>query len=119
MSILIFLTFFIPKILSCPSGTFEGLEQNLCYQPIKEPSTWFNAEYNCANHLASVDDGFFNGIFVGEATAAFGGKFDSFWIGKTTLYDPRKWAWSDGSNGTFENWAPGNTEFLIMYRVGL
>lgn len=94
----------------CPAGALQGLGDDDCYTVVlgsNSDKTWKNAATGCkmnGGHLASIPNALANALirrpFVGKLTVS------DYWVGGSSD-EKGKWTWSDGSNFTYTNWAPG------------
>lgn len=108
---LIFLIFCVNVTCTCPPNTVQGLTPHVCYEFVSEPTSWFYAYKHCnqhGNHLASVPDAFINAYLLAEYSIFVNYNNNSeYWLGGTSIIVQNQWAWSDGSDFAYTNWAPG------------
>lgn len=105
---------------ACPMGTIYDSSFNKyfcpiltifspfrCYKYVPQAVNFLTAEKNCeilGGTLVSVLNSFENS-YISEIAAASSSS-PSFWIGLNLLV-ASQWTWTNGNNGSFLNWAPG------------
>uniref|UniRef100_A0AC35F6N4 C-type lectin domain-containing protein n=1 Tax=Panagrolaimus sp. PS1159 TaxID=55785 RepID=A0AC35F6N4_9BILA len=97
---------------SCPLNTVEW--NSNCFSFISYSTGFEDAELKCTNfggHLASIHDGFTNGLLAQEAKNNFSESTEAdFWIGATNLMKPPTWNWTDGTPFDFTDWKKGEPQ---------
>jgi hypothetical protein len=92
--------------VSCPSEAFPWRDS--CFFFEQDAVDIFTAELACIalnGHLASIHDGFTNGVIMSQGRQKFDGNVvTDFWIGLTTLSLPNKWTWTDSTTYDFVEW---------------
>ncbi|CAJ0602443.1 unnamed protein product [Cylicocyclus nassatus] len=106
-AMLFFLAALIASIAAdCPLGTIYHQEFNRCYKFVNDPQPFYLAEESCISsggHVVSISSGYENAMLT---ETAFGEKLSRSFVGLNKL-STATWAWSDGSNSTYTNWATG------------
>lgn len=103
---------------TCPNGTVKGPNTNMCFKFVSTPSTWLEAQINCAKmggNLVTVGDAYSNSFLVKMAinnSISTG----SLWVGGTSLFKGTgNWSWADGSSWYYSNWATGRPRNIDSY----
>uniref|UniRef100_A0A7I5EBT5 C-type lectin domain-containing protein n=1 Tax=Haemonchus contortus TaxID=6289 RepID=A0A7I5EBT5_HAECO len=98
----------------CPSGGVFNAQFNKCYVFSTTPAPYALAEQDCINqggHLVSIVNAFENDIVSDNTKSALvSTNSTDFWIGANDLVTAGKWAWTDGTNFLYTNWAPGQPQ---------
>ncbi|KAK6053094.1 lectin C-type domain protein [Cooperia oncophora] len=99
----------------CPSGGVFNAQFNKCYIFATTPAPYTLAEQDCINlggHLTSISNAFENDIISDNTKSALvSTNSTDFWIGATDLVLSGKWAWTDGTNFLYTNWARATTDW--------
>ncbi|XP_078697518.1 snaclec agkisacutacin subunit A-like [Branchiostoma floridae x Branchiostoma belcheri] len=108
--------------LRCQTGWSEY--NNHCYKLMTDKTCWSKAKKRCAKHgaiLATIKDADENSFIADLIVNAPEGRvLPSVWIGLYKVdtggllgtFRPGQWEWIDGSALGYENWAPGQPNYL-------
>lgn len=105
-------------VITCPEGSVQFSNSNLCYKFISAPTFFLEANQKCTNfggRLAQVDSAFLDSFIYGQAKKEFGNGTDQkFWLGGSTIQLKGLWEWTNGSLLGYTNWAIGTVSGITL-----
>lgn len=96
----------------CPQGAVQGTRPDDCYL-YGDAESWQEAQQYCAlsrGHLSSVPNAFVNAFLISYPKAFSSAQ--PYWLGAERKNATAKWAWTDGSNFTYTQWARGKRDYV-------
>uniref|UniRef100_A0A914END5 C-type lectin domain-containing protein n=1 Tax=Acrobeloides nanus TaxID=290746 RepID=A0A914END5_9BILA len=107
-----------PATTSVPCSANSTGFNNVCYRAVNTSANWTNAAIDCINqggNLVSVSSDSVNSFLVNLTEQQFGTS-TRFWIGgSSSISDNSSWAWIDGNNMNYTNWAIGRPRNISAY----
>ncbi|KAH7700842.1 perlucin B protein precursor [Aphelenchoides avenae] len=92
----------------CPMGAVQGPSSDTCYIYKLVPKLWFEAQIDCGKFggkLTSAHNSIMSSFLAGQMS---GTCFSDYWVGGSNIFGT--WAWADGTQWDFTNWAAGQPE---------